>query len=112
MDPAGAPGSVLAGATGGAWPRRILVVARWYPSHDDPGSGSFVSDEVAALRAAGIDVVVASWENADLRSRDGEVEAIRRAGERARGSTFLIKRPEAHGHWVQPTLHSIESGHE
>lgn len=78
MEPAGAPASVPAGATGEAWPRRILVVARWYPSHDDPGSGSFVSDEVAALRAAGIDVVVASWENADLRSREGDVEAIRR----------------------------------
>jgi D-inositol-3-phosphate glycosyltransferase len=56
--------------TSAAWPRRILVVARWYPSHDDPGSGTFVSDEVAALRAAGIDVVVASWENADLRPRE------------------------------------------
>ena len=77
MDPDGAPRSTLAGATGEAWPRRILVVARWYPSHDDPGSGSFVSDEVAALHAAGIDVVVASWENADLRSRDGEVGAVR-----------------------------------
>jgi glycosyltransferase involved in cell wall biosynthesis len=72
------PGPVPAGAAGEAWPHRILVVARWYPSHDDPGSGSFVSDEVAALRAAGIDVVVASWENADLRSRDGEVEPVRR----------------------------------
>jgi len=77
VDPAGAPASVPTGATGEAWPRRVLVVARWYPSHDDLGSGSFVSDEVAALRAAGIDVVVASWENADLRSRDGDVEAIR-----------------------------------
>jgi len=78
MNPAGAPGSLLTGATVAAWPRRILVVARWYPSHDDPGSGSFVSDEVMGLRAAGIDVVVASWENADLRSRDGGTEPIRR----------------------------------
>jgi len=101
MDPAGAPGSVLAGATGGAWPRRILVVARWYPSHDDPGSGSFVSDEVAALRAAGIDVVVASWENADLRSRDGEVEAIRRpavaAWARAVAQADAVSAPRAWG---------------
>lgn len=65
------------GSPGGAWPRRILVVARWYPSHDDPGSGSFVSDEVVALRAAGIDVVVASWENADLRAREGDTESVR-----------------------------------
>ena len=65
------------GSPGGAWPRRILVVARWYPSHDDPGSGSFVSDEVVALRAAGIDVVVASWENADLRAREGGTDSVR-----------------------------------
>ena len=69
--------SIPAGALGGAWPRRILVVARWYPSHDDPGSGSFVSDEVVALRAAGIDVVVASWENADLRAREGGTDSVR-----------------------------------
>ena len=78
MDPARAPVSMPTGVTGTAWPRRILVVARWYPSHDDPGSGSFVSDEVMALRAAGIDVVVASWENADLRSRDVGMESTRR----------------------------------
>jgi D-inositol-3-phosphate glycosyltransferase len=53
-------------------------VARWYPSHDDPGSGSFVADEVVALRAAGIEVVVASWENADLRPREDGTEAIGR----------------------------------
>jgi D-inositol-3-phosphate glycosyltransferase len=69
--------SLPAGAPGGAWPRRILVVARWYPSHDDPGSGSFVSDEVVALRAAGIDVVVASWENVDLRAREGGTDSVR-----------------------------------
>lgn len=78
MDSVGAPGSVLSDAMGGVWPRRILVVARWYPAHDDPGSGSFVSDEVVALRAAGIDVVVASWENADLRSRDRGTDSIGR----------------------------------
>ena len=113
MDPAGAPGSVVAGATGGAWPRRILVVARWYPSHDDPGSGSFVSDEVAALRAAGIEVVVASWENADLRSRDGEVEAIRRpavaAWARAVAQADAVSAPRAWGAGVPvariPALH-------
>jgi glycosyltransferase involved in cell wall biosynthesis len=113
MDLAGAPGSVLAGATGGAWPRRILVVARWYPSHDDPGSGSFVSDEVAALRAAGVDVVVASWENADLRSRDGDVEAIRRpavaAWARAVAQADAVSAPRAWGAGVPvariPALH-------
>lgn len=45
-------------------PLRILVVARWYPAFDDPGRGSFVADQVAALRDAGHSVVVASWEHA------------------------------------------------
>jgi glycosyltransferase involved in cell wall biosynthesis len=45
-------------------PLRILVVARWYPAFDDPGRGSFVADQVAALRDAGHWVVVASWEHA------------------------------------------------
>ena len=37
---------------------RILVVARWYPSHDVPGRGIFVADQVAALVAAGARVAV------------------------------------------------------
>ncbi|MEO7230491.1 MAG: glycosyltransferase, partial [Candidatus Limnocylindrales bacterium] len=37
---------------------RILVVARWYPSHDVPGRGIFVADQVAALVAAGAHVAV------------------------------------------------------
>ncbi len=37
---------------------RILVVARWYPSHDVPGRGIFVADQVAALVAAGAQVAV------------------------------------------------------
>lgn len=39
-------------------PLRILVVARWYPSHEVPGRGSFVADQVAALRDAGAQVAV------------------------------------------------------
>ena len=65
-------------AVSGGWPRRVLVVARWYPSHDDSGSGSFVSDEVVALRAAGIDVVVASWETADVRARGADAASVGR----------------------------------
>ncbi len=72
--------------SGGPWPRRVLVVARWYPSHDDPGSGSFVSDEVVALRAAGIDVVVASWETADLRTRGDDAASVGRRRGRCLGS--------------------------
>lgn len=49
---------------------RVLFVARWYPSHDSPGRGSFVADQVRALCAAGVDVVVASWESAIARSPD------------------------------------------
>ncbi|HXG39628.1 MAG TPA: hypothetical protein VNJ28_01685, partial [Candidatus Limnocylindrales bacterium] len=51
---------------------RVLVVARWYPAHDDPGRGSFVADQVGALRAAGVDLVVASWEPARIRGTPGE----------------------------------------
>src|SRR5664280_3562355 len=93
--------SISPGSPGDAWPRRILVVARWYPSHDDPGSGSFVSDEVVALRAAGIDVVVASWENADLRARDvGTDSAGRQAVEawtRAVVEPAALSTPSAWG---------------
>ena len=45
---------ILRGVEGGihsSRPLRVLVVARWYPSHDQPGRGSFVADLVAALRA-------------------------------------------------------------
>jgi glycosyltransferase involved in cell wall biosynthesis len=52
-------------------PRRVLVVARWYPSHDDPGRGSFVADHVRALVDAGIRVTVASFEPAMLRGEPG-----------------------------------------
>lgn len=47
---------------------RVLVVTRLYPSHDAPGRGSFVADQVRALRAAGVEVVVAAWEPAIIRS--------------------------------------------
>ncbi|MFL5756117.1 MAG: glycosyltransferase, partial [Chloroflexota bacterium] len=40
----------------------VLTVARWYPSHDSPGRGSFVADLVDATRAHGVDHVVASFE--------------------------------------------------
>ena len=105
--------STSPGSSGSPWPRRILVVARWYPSHDDPGSGSFVSDEVVALRAAGIDVVVASWENADLRARDvGADAAGRRAVEawtRAVVEPAALSTPSAWGAGVPvariPAIH-------
>src|SRR5712671_6154032 len=50
----------------------VLVVARWYPSHDSPFRGSFVADQVDGLVAAGLDVTVASWEQAVVRGTDSE----------------------------------------
>jgi glycosyltransferase involved in cell wall biosynthesis len=43
---------------------RVLIVARWYPAHDNPGRGSFVADLVEALVGEDCDVRVASWEYA------------------------------------------------
>jgi glycosyltransferase involved in cell wall biosynthesis len=40
------------------------MVARWYPSHDDPVRGSFVGDLVEALDGEDCEVRVASWEHA------------------------------------------------
>jgi glycosyltransferase involved in cell wall biosynthesis len=50
---------------------RVLVVARWYPSHDVPYRGAFVADLVEAMdRRGGVDQVVASWEPALVRGPD------------------------------------------
>jgi glycosyltransferase involved in cell wall biosynthesis len=58
--------------------RRVLVVARWYPAHDDAARGAYVADLVGALTGAGIGSVVASFEPALVR---GEAET---RAERAR----------------------------
>jgi glycosyltransferase involved in cell wall biosynthesis len=50
-------------------PLRVLTVARWYPSHDSPGRGSFVADLVAATVAAGVDARVASFDRVLIRGR-------------------------------------------
>jgi len=50
--------------------RHVLVVARWYPSWDAPGRGSFVADHVAALRAAGVTVTVASFDPTGVRGNE------------------------------------------
>jgi glycosyltransferase involved in cell wall biosynthesis len=74
-------------------PRRVLVVARWYPAHDDPGRGSFVADHVRALVEAGIRVTVASFEPAMLRGEPGtraEVGAVAAGRWRA-----AVARPDA-----------------
>lgn len=73
--------------------RRVLVVARWYPSHDDPGRGSFVADHVRALVEAGIRVTVASFEPAMLRGEPvGRMEVGAVAAGRWRAA---VARPDA-----------------
>jgi glycosyltransferase involved in cell wall biosynthesis len=57
----------------------VLVVARWYPSHDQPGRGTFVADLVRALTEAGGHVVVASFETTQLRPRPAQTFDQRRA---------------------------------
>ena len=58
---------------------RVLVVARWYPSHDQPGRGSFVADLVAALLALperALEVVVASFEAMSSQGASGGLAGI------------------------------------
>lgn len=64
-------------------PLRILTVARWYPSHDSPGRGSFVADLVRATVAAGVDARVVSFDRVLVRgrleTRDAALEGARAA---------------------------------
>jgi glycosyltransferase involved in cell wall biosynthesis len=65
----------------------VLIVARWYPSHDQPGRGTFVGDLAAALRATGrVDVTVASFEATHVRG----VAATR--AERAASAATILSR--------------------
>jgi teichuronic acid biosynthesis glycosyltransferase TuaC len=66
--------------------RRVLVVARWYPAHDDAARGAYVADLVGALAGAGVESVVASFEPALVR---GEVET---RAERARTARVAWRR--------------------
>lgn len=69
--------------------RHVLVVARWYPSWDAPGRGSFVADHVAALRAAGVTVTVASFDPTAVRGNEGT------RPERAAAAADLLAGPLA-----------------
>jgi glycosyltransferase involved in cell wall biosynthesis len=60
-------------------PLRILVVARWYPSHEVPGRGTFVADQAAALAATGAQVAVICPEPAYAEGLDGPARAARLA---------------------------------
>lgn len=82
-------------------PPRVLTVARWYPSHDSPGSGSFVADLVAATTEAGAEHVVASFETVRAtphvprrdERRAGTVEAWARVAE----PSAVLSRPRSRG---------------
>lgn len=68
--------------------RRVLVVARGYPSYDAPGRGTFVHDHVLALRAAGADPVVASFETIQVRGDEDQRTARAAHAEAAWSSAF------------------------
>ena len=48
---------------------KVLVVTNMYPTEDEPWSGVFVAEQVEGLRAAGIDVLVHSFDGREDRSR-------------------------------------------
>ena len=82
-------------------PRRILVVARWYPSHDSPIRGVFVADLVRGLVDAGNEVVVASFETVPLRglesTRDARSAAARSAWRAAVQDAEAVSSPRSWG---------------
>jgi glycosyltransferase involved in cell wall biosynthesis len=80
---------------------RVLTVARWYPSHDSPGRGSFVADLVAATSAAGVDARVASFDRVLIRGRvewrDADRDPARAAFERVATPDALFAMPVSYG---------------
>lgn len=82
-------------------PLRILTVARWYPSHDSPGRGSFVADLVAATVAAGVEARVVSFDRVLVRGRleerDAALLAARAAFEQVASPAALFTKPRSRG---------------
>jgi glycosyltransferase involved in cell wall biosynthesis len=80
---------------------RVLTVARWYPSHDSPGRGSFVADLVAATAAAGVDARVVSFDRVLIRGRvewrDADLVPARAAFERVATPDALFAMPVSYG---------------
>jgi glycosyltransferase involved in cell wall biosynthesis len=70
---------------------RVLTVARWYPSYDSPGRGSFVADLVAATASAGVDARVVSFDRVLVR---GRLEARERVLTDARAAFEHVATPE------------------
>jgi glycosyltransferase involved in cell wall biosynthesis len=81
--------------------RRILIVARWYPSHDSPIRGVFVADLVRGLLDAGNEVVVASFETVALRGpaarRDARGAVARSAWQAAAAIPEAMSSPRSWG---------------
>lgn len=80
---------------------RVLTVARWYPSHDSPGRGSFVADLVAATVAAGVDARVVSFDRVLIRGRvewrDADRMPARAAFDRVATPEALFTTPRSYG---------------
>ena len=70
---------------------RVLTVARWYPSHDSPGRGSFVAELVDATAGHGAQHVVAS------------IDHIGTAGQMADPNRQLRRAREAFRSRLQPS---------
>lgn len=81
--------------------RRVLTVARWYPSHDSPGRGSFVADLVRATAAAGIEARVVSFDRILVRGkveeRDEALLAARAAYDQVATPAALFVTPMSRG---------------
>lgn len=82
-------------------PLRILTVARWYPSHDSPGRGSFVADLVAATVAAGVEARVVSFDRVLIRGRvewrDADRAPARAGYDRVGTPAALFVTPSSYG---------------
>jgi glycosyltransferase involved in cell wall biosynthesis len=80
---------------------RVLTVARWYPSHDGPGRGTFVADLVGATVAAGVDARVVSFDRVLVRgrleSRDAVLVSGRAAYEQVATPASLFAVPVTRG---------------
>ena len=82
-------------------PLRVLTVARWYPSHESPGRGSFVADLVRATAGAGIEARVVSFDRVLIRGRleerDAVLVAARAAYEQVATPSALFVIPSSRG---------------
>ncbi len=82
-------------------PLRVLTIARWYPSHDSRGRGSFVADLVAATANAGVEARVVSFDRVLIRGRierrDADRLPARAAFDRVATPDALFATPVSYG---------------